>query len=76
MRIFDNPKHHNYGPVRRLWVILTQLDLLQYSEAYKKMFLMHWDDFLTELMSPTQEGQYSEVEAQREVLQHFLVDLQ
>lgn len=24
-RIFDNPNHPNYGPVRRLWIMLEQL---------------------------------------------------
>lgn len=28
MRIFDNPNHPQYGPVRRMWVILAQLDVL------------------------------------------------
>lgn len=34
MRIFDNPNHPHYGPVRRLWVILVQLDLLDSAEGY------------------------------------------
>ena len=27
MRIYDDPNHPEYGPVRRMWVILVQLDL-------------------------------------------------
>lgn len=27
-RIYDNPDHPNYGPIRRMWVILAQLDML------------------------------------------------
>jgi len=34
MRIFDNPNHPQYGPVRRLWIILVQLDLLEAAERF------------------------------------------
>lgn len=33
MRIYDNPSHPYYGPVRRMWVILAQLNLLETAEA-------------------------------------------
>lgn len=34
MRIYDNPIHPQYGPVRRLWVVLTQLDMLPHAARY------------------------------------------
>lgn len=27
-RLFDDPNHKHYGPIRRLWIMLAQLDLL------------------------------------------------
>lgn len=35
-RIYDDPKHPQYGPVRRMWVILAQLDLLESAERFSE----------------------------------------
>lgn len=47
MRIYDNPNHPHYGPVRRMWVVLVQLDLLsaaeKYSRYYKEKGGVSWD---------------------------------
>lgn len=34
LRIFNNPNHLQYGPVRRMWVILTQLNLLTFLDHF------------------------------------------
>jgi hypothetical protein len=50
MRIFDNPNHPQYGPVRRMWVVLAQLDLLTAAERYSEHYLedggLSWDENL------------------------------
>lgn len=28
-RVFDDPNHRHYGPIRRMWVVLAQLCLLE-----------------------------------------------
>lgn len=33
VRIYDNPKHPQYAPVRRMWVILAQLNLLEFADT-------------------------------------------
>lgn len=35
-RIFDDPNHPQYGPVRRLWVVFAQLDLLVAAERWSR----------------------------------------
>lgn len=40
MRIFDDPNHMFYGPVRRLWIILAQLNLLEVADQWNN----GWDD--------------------------------
>lgn len=42
-RIFDDPTHPQYGPVRRLWVVLVQLDLLEAAERWSKHQEVNWD---------------------------------
>lgn len=55
MRIFDNPNHKHYGPVRRLWIVLVQLDLLKAAERYDehrvKNGFLRWDEVLASLLS-------------------------
>lgn len=46
MRIFDNPNHPQYGPVRRMWVVLVQLDLLEAAERWSKHGIVPWDEWL------------------------------
>lgn len=52
MKIFDNPNHNRYGPVRRMWVVLTQLDLITAAERWSDWqrqqgsFGGSWDMFL------------------------------
>lgn len=43
MRIFDNPNHHAYGPVRRLWVVLVALDMLDAAERAYPLKSQPWD---------------------------------
>lgn len=50
MRIFDNPKHPQYGPVRRMWVVLSQLDLLKAAERYGSHRGTPWDEMLAGLL--------------------------
>lgn len=45
-RIFDDPNHPQYGPVRRMWVVLVQLDLLNAAERYGTYRRMPWDEML------------------------------
>jgi hypothetical protein len=42
-RIFDNPNHPQYGPVRRMWVILAQLDMLETAERWSEHKGRSWD---------------------------------
>lgn len=59
-RIFDDPNHPQYGPVRRLWVILAQLDLLVSAEVMPSP----WDQRLASLI----ERGMDEAPAQRKTL--------
>lgn len=46
-RIFDMPRHKNYGPVRRLHVMLMQVyadvGLDRMEELYEEEYLASWD---------------------------------
>lgn len=44
-RIFDNPNHPAYGPVRRVWVMLAGLDLLgdDTDAEYATQYGTRWD---------------------------------
>lgn len=48
-RIYDNPNHPQYGPVRRMWVVLSQLDLLEAAERFATERGDNWDDYLARL---------------------------
>lgn len=71
MRIFDNPNHPHYGPVRRLWIILTQLDLLDHAEALSRSDLK-WDTALSRMIV---QG-VRESEAQRALVHLALMKLE
>lgn len=43
MRVFDNPNHPAYGPVRRTWVILAGLGLLGRDAEYHERHNTDWD---------------------------------
>lgn len=43
-RIFDNPRHPQYGPVRRMWVILMQLGID--ADRYVHEGEPSWDKYL------------------------------
>lgn len=45
-RIFNDPDHPQYGPVRRMWVILTQLNMLEGAERYGKHKGLNWDQIV------------------------------
>jgi hypothetical protein len=46
MRIFDNPNDPQYGPVRRMWIVLVQLDLLTAAERWSDLAIVPWDEWL------------------------------
>lgn len=48
MRIYDNPSHPQYGVVRRLWVILAQLGMLEHADS---LLEQPWDLALAEMMN-------------------------
>lgn len=68
-RIFDDPTHPQYGPVRRLWVILVQLDLLKTAEKWRDDIGDTWDHSLAHRL---EYFDYSESMAQRIVLHRIL----
>lgn len=43
MRVFDNPSHAGYGPVRRTWVILAGLGVLELDGQYRQEYGHAWD---------------------------------
>lgn len=49
MRIFDNPNHIHYGPVRCMWIMLAQLDLLDLADnnAVATHLDKHWDEWIS-----------------------------
>ncbi len=69
MRIFDNPNHPQYGPVRRLWVMLAQLDLLDVADRLNRDPARAWDTALAQMVSLD----VSEKDAQRAIL-HLVLD--
>lgn len=67
MRIFDNPNHPQYGPVRRMWIVLVQLDLL--TEAEHIELRKPWDEALASFIA---DGYGDEATAQRQLLRKIL----
>ena len=51
MRIFDNPNHPKYGPVRRCWIVLVQLDLLGQDAAYEAEYRTTWDHCMADAIA-------------------------
>lgn len=45
-RIYDQPNHPQYGPVRRLWVVLVQLGMLEAAERWSAAHDCPWDESL------------------------------
>lgn len=69
MSIADDPNHPHYGPVRRLWVMLAQLDMLTTAETYRSpTHDVTWDEELVIHLN----GNVREASAQRSVLRHLL----
>lgn len=66
-RVFDNPNHPQYGPVRRMWIILAQLDLL--TDAEHLELRKPWDQAIAFSIG---EGYMSEAAAQRQLLRKIL----
>jgi len=60
MRIYDNPNHPQYGPVRRLWVMLAQLDLLAVAETFITARGSSWDQHLARLIRMGLSESYSQ----------------
>lgn len=69
MRIFDNPNHPHYGPVRRLWVVLIQLDMLADAEAAYPDSGATWDAALSRML--TDWLHMSESQHQRYILEYI-----
>lgn len=65
MRIYDNPSHPYYGPVRRMWVILAQLNLLGSAEG---LGTITWDVALANRIA----FGIPEATAQRGLLKHIM----
>lgn len=71
MRIFDNPNHPAYGPVRRMWIILVQLDLLGSAEHYRSLGgNVTWDEAIAHRVARGMP----ESTAQRQVLSIIMED--
>lgn len=51
MRIYDNPSHPQYGPIRRMWVVLTQLGLLDAAERWGYHNQVDWDKHLAKVLA-------------------------
>ncbi|HLP67792.1 MAG TPA: hypothetical protein VK181_09760 [Rhizobium sp.] len=66
-RIFDDPNHPQYGPVRRLWMILAQLDLLGLAEEEMSV-IGPWDKALAERIACG----VPEAPAQQSILKYIL----
>ena len=67
-RIFNDPDHPQYGPVRRMWVILVQLDMLNAAERYGRHYRLPWDEFL----AANVRGALTEEVAQRDMLYRLM----
>lgn len=50
MRVYDDPNHPHYGPVRRMWVILAGLDLLGFAETWRDSAGYLWDESVSLLL--------------------------
>lgn len=62
VRIFDNPNHRHYGPVRRMWVVLTSLDILDMCESIswansRTKEENEWDQIISHLMDQGQPAE-------------------
>jgi hypothetical protein len=71
-RIYDNPNHPRYGPVRRLWIILVQLDLLEEADCIKwhdEGVDHKWDEALAYLLD---HSIVNESHLQAEILRRIL----
>lgn len=66
--IYENPNHPNYGPVRRLWVVLAQLGMLEKAEEVFYLRMQPWDVALSMNLDHAE----NESEAQRWVIGFIL----
>ena len=69
-RIYNNPNHKHYGPVRRMHIMLMQLfsDDCITDEAWLHENDPTWDRYLSEMI----ESGISEIVASRSVLRRIL----
>lgn len=51
MRVYDNPNHRQYGPIRRMWVVLAQLGLLNAAEVWSTDYEKPWDEHLAQVLA-------------------------
>jgi len=68
-RIYDNPNHPHYGPVRRTWVILVGLDVLDFDAVYHQIYRHDWDARIAQWMD---EG-LTEGQVKRLIVRRFLL---
>lgn len=70
MRIFDNPNHPQYGPIRRMWVVLTQLGMAETMDRHTspRPYEKPWDVALAETIAIGVD----ESAAQRAMLRDYL----
>ena len=66
MRVYDQPNHPHYGPVRRCWVILAGLfpDLAKLDTEYRWEWHSDWDFHLVHML----EQGHSEVVGLRTIV--------
>ena len=71
MRIYDDPGHPQYGPVRRTWVVLVQLDLLVAAERWSDYTQdecdgLRWDGWVAQRIP--ERGRSAESAIQRDLI--------
>lgn len=69
MRIWEQPNHKHYGPVRRLWIMMAQLDTLE--PADRAWPGVPWDTALCNLLG---HG-LTEAKAQQTILYHAFQEI-
>jgi len=65
-RIIDHPNHPSYGPIRRMWVILIQLDLIKNEDWFEEFHGLDWETMLCAGLK-----RLSESKAQQDIIRCF-----
>lgn len=74
MRVYDDPNHEFYGPVRRTWVVLVALweNLDEIDRLYRWEHGEAWDETLVRHM---EKDRYTERQARRIVVNNTFLAL-